>query len=86
MGMSYKESGVDIDAGNRLVQQIKPLVQATFNQYVLGSIGGFAGGFALPQGYKRPVLFGATDGVGTKLKLAIEGNKFDTIGIDLVAM
>ncbi len=86
MSLSYKESGVDIDAGARLVEEIKPFVQATFNENVLGSIGGFAGGFALPQGYKRPVLFGATDGVGTKLKLAIEAKKFDSVGIDLVAM
>ncbi|MRJ02555.1 MAG: phosphoribosylformylglycinamidine cyclo-ligase [Epsilonproteobacteria bacterium] len=84
--ISYKESGVDIDAGARLVEEIKPFVQATFNQHVLGPIGGFAGGFALPPGYTNPVLFGATDGVGTKLKLAISAGKFDTIGIDLVAM
>ncbi len=86
MSISYKESGVDIDAGAKLVEEIKPFVKATFNQYVLGNIGGFAGGFALPKGYKEPVLFGATDGVGTKLKLAIEAKKFDTVGIDLVAM
>ena len=86
MSLSYKESGVDIDAGAKLVEKIKPLVQATFNENVLGTIGGFAGGFALPKGYEEPVLFGATDGVGTKLKLAIEAKKFDTVGIDLVAM
>ncbi|BAF69216.1 phosphoribosylformylglycinamidine cyclo-ligase [Nitratiruptor sp. SB155-2] len=86
MSISYKESGVDIDAGAKLVEEIKPFVQATFNQNVLGNIGGFAGGFALPKGYSEPVLFGATDGVGTKLKLAIEAKKFDTVGIDLVAM
>ncbi|BCD59372.1 MULTISPECIES: phosphoribosylformylglycinamidine cyclo-ligase [unclassified Nitratiruptor] len=86
MSISYKESGVDIDAGAKLVEEIKPYVQATFNENVLGNIGGFAGGFALPKGYKEPVLFGATDGVGTKLKLAIEAKKFDTVGIDLVAM
>jgi len=84
--ISYKDSGVDIDAGARLVEEIKPFVQATFNKNVLGTIGGFAGGFALPEGYKNPVLFGATDGVGTKLKLAIDAKKFDTVGIDLVAM
>ena len=84
--ISYKESGVDIDAGAKLVEEIKPFVQATFNKNVLGNIGGFAGGFALPEGYKAPVLFGATDGVGTKLKLAIEAKKFDSVGIDLVAM
>jgi len=86
MSLSYKESGVDIDAGAKLVEKIKPLVRATFNENVLGNIGGFAGGFALPKGYEEPVLFGATDGVGTKLKLAIEAKKFDTVGIDLVAM
>ncbi len=86
MSLSYKASGVDIDAGAKLVEKIKPLVQATFNENVLGNIGGFAGGFALPKGYEEPVLFGATDGVGTKLKLAIEAKKFDTVGIDLVAM
>ncbi len=84
--ITYKNSGVDIDAGARLVKEIKPFVQATFNKNVLGNIGGFAGGFALPEGYKNPILFGATDGVGTKLKLAIEARKFDTVGIDLVAM
>ncbi len=84
--ISYKDSGVDIDAGARLVEEIKPFVKKTFNENVLGGIGGFAGGFALPKGYKEPVLFGATDGVGTKLKLAIEAKKFDTVGIDLVAM
>ncbi len=86
MSLSYKESGVDIDAGARLVEEIKPFVKATFNENVLGNIGGFAGGFAIPKGYSEPVLFGATDGVGTKLKLAIEAKKFDTVGIDLVAM
>ena len=86
MSLSYKDSGVDIDAGARLVEEIKPFVKATFNKYVLSNIGGFAGGFELPSGYKEPVLFGATDGVGTKLKLAIEAKKFDTVGIDLVAM
>ncbi len=86
MSLSYKESGVDIDAGAKLVEEIKPYIKETFNENVLGNIGGFAGGFALPKGYKEPVLFGATDGVGTKLKLAIEAKKFDTVGIDLVAM
>ncbi len=86
MSLSYKDSGVDIDAGARLVEEIKPFVKATFNKHVLSDIGGFAGGFELPSDYKNPVLFGATDGVGTKLKLAIEAKKFDTVGIDLVAM
>ncbi|BCD67210.1 phosphoribosylformylglycinamidine cyclo-ligase [Nitratiruptor sp. YY09-18] len=86
MSLSYKDSGVDIDAGAKLVEEIKPFVKETFNENVLGNIGGFAGGFAIPKGYSEPVLFGATDGVGTKLKLAIEAKKFDTVGIDLVAM
>lgn len=86
MTVSYKDSGVDIDAGNELVQKIKPLVKKTFTKGVLGNIGGFAGGFKLPNGYKNPVLFSSTDGVGTKLAIAIAAKKFDTIGIDLVAM
>lgn len=86
MNISYKDSGVDIDAGNEFVRAIKPLVQSTKTKYTLGSIGGFAGGFALPSGYKEPILFGATDGVGTKLRLAIDSGKLDTVGIDLVAM
>jgi len=86
MKISYKEAGVDIDAGNSLVEKIKPIVKETFNENVVGGIGSFAGAFKLPKGYKNPVLLSATDGVGTKLKLAIESKKFDTIGIDLVAM
>lgn len=84
--LSYKESGVDIDAGNELVRQIGPIVKKTFSPNVLGGIGSFAGAYELPNGYKNPVLLSATDGVGTKLKIAIEARKFDTIGIDLVAM
>ncbi len=86
MKISYKESGVDIDAGNSLIERIKPVVKETFNANVLGGIGSFAGAFKMPKGYKKPVLLSATDGVGTKLKLAIESKKYDTIGIDLVAM
>ncbi|NPA11799.1 MAG: phosphoribosylformylglycinamidine cyclo-ligase [Epsilonproteobacteria bacterium] len=86
MKISYKDAGVDIDAGNSLVDRIKPVVKETFNENVVGGIGSFAGAFRLPQGYKKPVLLSATDGVGTKLKLAIESKKFDTVGIDLVAM
>jgi len=86
MQISYKESGVDIDAGNSLVEKIKPIVKQTFNENVVGGIGSFAGAFRLPAGYKKPVLLSATDGVGTKLKLAIESKKFNTVGIDLVAM
>ncbi len=86
MKTSYKESGVDIEAGAKLVERIKPFVKETFDSRVIGGIGGFAGAYELPQGYKRPVLLGATDGVGTKLKLAIEAKRLDTVGVDLVAM
>ncbi len=86
MKISYKEAGVDIDAGNSLVDKIKPVVKETFNENVIGGIGSFAGAFRLPKGYKNPVLLSATDGVGTKLKLAIDAKKYDSVGIDLVAM
>lgn len=84
--ISYKDAGVDIDAGNQFVENIKPHVKATFDNNVIGGIGSFAGAYALPTGYKEPVMLAATDGVGTKLKLAIDAQKFDTVGIDLVAM
>ncbi|ACM92979.1 phosphoribosylformylglycinamidine cyclo-ligase [Nautilia profundicola AmH] len=84
--ISYKDAGVDIDAGNTLVERIKPFVKETFNSNVVGGIGSFAGAFRMPKGYKKPVLLSATDGVGTKLKLAIDAKKYDTVGIDLVAM
>jgi len=84
--ISYKDAGVDIDAGNNFVEAIKADVKSTFDKNVIGGIGSFAGAYALPTGYKEPVLLSATDGVGTKLKLAIESNKLDTVGIDLVAM
>lgn len=84
--VSYKEAGVDIDAGNQFVENIKPYVKATKIPGVLGGIGSFAGAFELPSNYKKPVILAGTDGVGTKLKLAIEAKKFDTVGIDLVAM
>jgi len=84
--VSYKEAGVDIDAGNAFVEAIKPLVKATFSPNVMGGIGSFAGAYELPKGFQEPVLMGATDGVGTKLKLAIDSHRFDTVGIDLVAM
>jgi phosphoribosylformylglycinamidine cyclo-ligase len=84
--ISYKDAGVDIDAGNELVEKIKPAVKSTFDKNVVGGIGSFAGAYRLPTGYKNPVILGATDGVGTKLKLAIDSKKFDTVGIDLVAM
>ncbi len=84
--VSYKDAGVDIDAGAQFVENIKPLVKSTFDSNVIGGIGSFAGAYELPGGYKKPVILGATDGVGTKLKLAIDSGKFDTVGIDLVAM
>ena len=84
--ISYKDAGVDIDAGNSFVEAIKGDVKSTFDSNVIGGIGSFAGAYALPTGYKEPVLLSATDGVGTKLKLAIDSNRFDTVGIDLVAM
>ncbi|MDR1615386.1 MAG: phosphoribosylformylglycinamidine cyclo-ligase [Campylobacteraceae bacterium] len=84
--ISYKEAGVDIDAGNKFVDSIKPIVKSTFNKSVIGGIGSFAGAYELPDGYKKPVIISTTDGVGTKLKLAVESKKLDTVGIDLVAM
>ncbi|WP_333840987.1 phosphoribosylformylglycinamidine cyclo-ligase [Pelomicrobium sp.] len=84
--LSYRDAGVDIDAGDRLVQAIKPLARRTFRPEVLGGIGGFGAMFSLPPGYREPVLVSGTDGVGTKLKLAFQLNRHDTVGIDLVAM
>ncbi len=85
--LSYRNSGVDIDAGNELVERIKPAIKATHRQGCVGSIGGFGGLFELPlDRYRNPLLVSGTDGVGTKLKLAIEIEKYDSIGIDLVAM
>lgn len=87
MNDKYKRAGVDIDAGNRFVDLIKPAIKKTMRRGVLTDIGGYGGLFALDSAkYKEPVLVSSTDGVGTKLKLAIELSKFDTIGIDLVAM
>jgi phosphoribosylformylglycinamidine cyclo-ligase len=83
--ISYKDSGVDIDIGNSFVDKIKPLIKQSKTDGVLGGIGGFAGAYQL-KNYKEPIIFGATDGVGSKLDLAIKAKKFDTIGIDLVAM
>ena len=84
--ISYKEAGVDIDAGNSFVEAIKPFVKSTFDKNVIGGIGSFSGAYELPAGYKRPAILGATDGVGTKLRLAIDTGKLDGVGIDLVAM
>jgi phosphoribosylformylglycinamidine cyclo-ligase len=84
--LSYRDAGVDIDAGDALVEQIKPYVARTTRPEVMGGLGGFGAMFEIPAGYKQPVLVSGTDGVGTKLKLAMMLNKHDTIGIDLVAM
>jgi len=84
--ISYKEAGVDIDAGNSFVEAIKGDVKSTFDKNVIGGIGSFAGAYALPLGYREPVILSATDGVGTKLKIAIESGILDSVGVDLVAM
>ncbi|HHH48120.1 MAG TPA: phosphoribosylformylglycinamidine cyclo-ligase [Gammaproteobacteria bacterium] len=85
--LSYRDAGVDIDVGNRLIERIKPIARATRRPGVLDSIGGFGALFEIPTDrYRQPVLVSGTDGVGTKLKLAMEVGKHDTIGIDLVAM
>jgi len=85
--VTYKSAGVDIDAGNRFVQMIKPLVKATSRPEVLTDIGGFGGLFSLNAGkYEKPTLVASTDGVGTKLKIAFMADRHDTVGIDLVAM
>lgn len=84
--MDYKTSGVNIDAGNDAVNRIKPMVKKTYTPHVLTSLGHFASMVAVPPGYKEPIMVSCTDGVGTKLKLAIELGCFDTVGIDLVAM
>jgi phosphoribosylformylglycinamidine cyclo-ligase len=86
-GLTYAQAGVDIDAGNRMVDLIKPLVRATARPGADAEIGGFGGLFDLKRcGFTDPVLVAATDGVGTKLKVAVDSKRFDTIGIDLVAM
>jgi phosphoribosylformylglycinamidine cyclo-ligase len=84
--LSYKDAGVDIDAGDALVKRIKPMAKKTMREGVLAGIGGFGALFEVPKRYKEPVLVSGTDGVGTKLKLAFEWNMHDTVGIDLVAM
>ncbi len=86
MGLTYRDAGVDIDAGNRLVDRIKRHARSTARPEVLSGLGGFAGLCALPAGYREPLLVSCTDGVGTKLKLAFETGIHDTVGIDLVAM
>ncbi len=84
--LSYRDAGVDIDAGNTVVERIKPLVKRTFRPEVMGGLGGFGALFDLSGRYREPVLVSGTDGVGTKLKLAQQLNRHGTIGIDLVAM
>ena len=84
--LSYKEAGVDIVAGDALVERIKPLAKKTMREGVLAGIGGFGALFEVPKRYREPVLVSGTDGVGTKLKLAFEWQMHDTVGIDLVAM
>lgn len=84
--MDYKQAGVDVEAGREFVDRIRSMVSSTQRSEVLGGLGGFSGLFALPKGYKEPVLVSGTDGVGTKLKLATALDRHDTVGIDLVAM
>jgi phosphoribosylformylglycinamidine cyclo-ligase len=84
--ITYRDAGVDIEAGDALVDQIKPFAKRTMRPEVMSSIGGFGSMFAMPEKFKEPVLVSGTDGVGTKLKLAFQLNKHDTVGIDLVAM
>jgi phosphoribosylformylglycinamidine cyclo-ligase len=84
--LSYRDAGVDMDAGDELVERIKPLARKTLRDGVLAGIGGFGALFEVPKKYKEPVLVSGTDGVGTKLKLAFELKRHDTVGIDLVAM
>ena len=86
VAMTYRDAGVDIDAGNQVVERIKPLVRRSFRPEVMGGLGGFGALFDLSGKYREPVLVSGTDGVGTKLKLAQQLNRHDTIGIDLVGM
>ena len=84
--LTYKDAGVDIDAGDQLVENIKPFAKRTMRPEVLGGIGGFGALVEVSKKYKNPVMVSGTDGVGTKLKLAFHLNKHDTVGQDLVAM
>lgn len=84
--VTYRDAGVDIEAGDALVDKIKPFAKRTMRPEVMSSIGGFGSLFAMPEKFKEPVLVSGTDGVGTKLKLAFQLDKHDTVGIDLVAM
>ena len=83
--LSYRDAGVDIDAGNQLVDRLKKVTAATRRPEVMGGIGGFGALVEIPEGYHQPVLVSGTDGVGTKLRLAMMADRHDTIGIDLVA-
>ena len=85
-GLTYRDAGVDIDAGDALVDRIKPFAKRTMRPGVLAGIGGFGALFEVPKGYTEPVLVSGTDGVGTKLKLAFQLKRHDTVGVDLVAM
>jgi phosphoribosylformylglycinamidine cyclo-ligase len=84
--LTYRDAGVDVDAGDEAVRRIAPIARSTFRPEVLGGIGGFAGFVRVPTGYTEPVLVSSTDGVGTKLKVAFLADRHDTVGIDLVAM
>ncbi len=85
-GLSYKDAGVDIEAGDALVDRIKSVAKRTSRPEVMGGLGGFGALCKIPKGYEEPVLVSGTDGVGTKLRLALNLNRHDTIGQDLVAM
>src|SRR5499426_2692243 len=84
--LTYRDAGVDIEAGDEAVRRIAPLARATFRPEVLGGIGAFAGFVRVPAGFREPVLVSSTDGVGTKLKVAVAVDRHDTVGVDLVAM
>jgi phosphoribosylformylglycinamidine cyclo-ligase len=84
--LSYKDAGVDINAGDQFIDEIKPFAKSTMREGCLGGLGGFGALFEIPQSYKQPVLVSGTDGVGTKLKLAVDSGVHDSIGIDLVGM
>jgi len=84
--LTYRDAGVDIDAGDALVERIKPFAKRTMRPEVLGGIGGFGGAIAIPPGYREPVIVSSTDGVGTKVAIAAQLRRWDSVGIDLVAM